>query len=197
MINLSDYPIFANHVSTLKETSLDTNDGQRKYMTQSSRDSINFDEVKEEYVSGLRLSSNPKSSDALFDDGSGSIIFVEFKNGYMDSKKQFDVRKKVYDSLLIFTDITSTGISNMRNTANFILVYNESVNRRNTSDPELKKKQNSEVQPSLSFDNIAKTLGKYAKEEYICFGLKIFKDYCFKEVHTFTEDEFEAYLSTL
>lgn len=84
----------------------------------------------------------------------------------------------------------------MRNNMKYILVYNETVNQSN-SDSELQKKQNSVVQPSVSFDNIAKTLGQLAKEEYICFGIKIFQNYCFKEVHTYTEKEFDMYLSTL
>lgn len=192
MIDLSSYPIFQNHISNLKETSLDKHD----YMTQSTRAAINFDEVKDEYVLNLGLSEIPKSNDALFDEGNGNLVFVEFKNGFMDRHKQFAVRKKIYDSALMFTDITSIGISAMRNNMKYILVYNETVNQTNPDD-ELQKKQKSTVQSSPSFDSIAKTLGQLANEEYICFGIKIFQNYCFKEVHTYTEKEFDMYLSTL
>ncbi len=201
MINLGKYKIFTDHLSTLKETPLDDRDEQKVYMTESLLSAVNFDEVKKEYVKDLGLSGTPKSNDALFEDGKGSLVFVEFKNGVMDRVKQFAVRKKVYDSVLIFTDITSTKISDMRNTVKYILVYNESVNKDNLSDKELKKKQEQKrktaVQPSPSFDYFAKTLGRHAREEYICFGLRMFLNYCFKEVHTFTEAEFEMYLSTL
>ncbi len=197
MIDLNAYQIFADNLSTLKETSLDNRDEQQKYMTLSTRKAVNFDGVKEEYVKLLGVSEIPKSNDALFDDGKGYLVFVEFKNGFMDRLKQFAVRKKVYDSALIFTDITSTGISYMRDHVKYILVYNETVNRCNTLDEDLKKKQKTTVQPSPSFDSFAKNVGKCANEEYVCFGLKMFQNYCFKEVHTYTEAEFDDYLSTL
>lgn len=197
MISLKNYPIFMHHISNLKDTSLDKHDGSNKYMTQSTLAAINFDGVKDEYVESLGLSEIPKSNDALFDDGSGNLVFVEFKNGFMDHKKQYAVRKKIYDSALIFTDITHTGISDMRSTIKYILVYNESVNKSNSTDSELQNKQNATVQQSTSFDNIAKSLGQLAKEEYICFGLKIFQNYCFKEVHTYTEKEFDSFLQSI
>lgn len=196
MIDLSKYPIFQNHISNLKETSLDKHDGTNEYMTQSTRVAINFDEVKNEYVLNLGLSEIPKSNDALFDEGNGTLVFVEFKNGFMDRPKQYAVRKKIYDSMLMFTDIASTGITETRKSMKYILVYNESVNRTNP-DEELQEKQKSAVQSSASFDSIAKTLGQLANEEYVCFGINIFQNYCFKEVHTYTEKEFDMYLSTL
>lgn len=197
MIDLNAFQIFVDHPSNLKETSIDKRDGKAQYMTLSTREAVNFDGVKEEYVKSLGVSEIPKSNDALFDDGKGYLVFVEFKNGFMDRPKQFAVRKKVYDSALVFTDITSTGISYMRDHMKYILVYNETANQDNDLDEELKKKRKTAVQPSPSFDAIAKNLGRCANEEYVCFGLKIFQNYCFKEVHTFTEAEFDAYLSTL
>lgn len=62
---------------------------------------------------------------------------------------------------------------------------------------QLVKKNAASVQPSPSFDSFAKTISGYAKEEYICFELRMFEKYCFKEVHTFTEAEFESYLVSL
>lgn len=197
MIDLNTFQIFADHLSNLKETSIDKRDGTPQYMTLSTREAVNFDGVKEEYVKPLGVSEIPKSNDALFDDGKGFLVFVEFKNGFMDRPKQFAVRKKVYDSALIFTDITSTGISYMRDHMKYILVYNETANQDNDLDEELKKKRKTAVQPSPAFDAFAKNVGKYANEEYVCFGLKIFQNYCFKEVHTYTEAEFNAYLSSL
>lgn len=197
MIDLKTFQIFTDHLSNLKETSIDNRDGTTQYMTPSTREAINFDGVKEEYVRNLGISEIPKSNDALFDDGKGCLVFVEFKNGVMNRPKQFAVRKKVYDSALIFTDITSKGISYMRDYMKYILVYNETANQDNNSDEELKRKRKTAVQPAPAFDAFAKNIGKYANEEYVCFGLKIFENYCFKEVHTYTEAEFNTYLSTL
>ena len=196
-IDLNNFKAFVDHISNLKETSIDKRDGTLQYMTCSDREAINFDDVKNEYVKLLKVSETPKSNDALFDDGKGCLVFVEFKNGFMDDTKQFAVRKKVYDSVLIFADITSMRISDMRNYMKYILVYNEKANQDNNRDKELKKKREAAVQPSSSYDNFAKKISKYANKEYVCFGLRIFENYCFKEVHTYTEKEFEDYLSTL
>lgn len=198
MVDLKAFPIFANHLSNLKETSrYKKEDGTSQYMTQSTREAVDFDDVKDEYVESLGLSEPPKSNDALFDDGNGFLVFVEFKSGRMNHREQFAVRKKVYDSTLIFTDITSKRISYMRDHMKYIFVYNETVNQNNDLGEDLKKKRETAVQPSPAFDAFAKNMGKYAKEEYVLFGLKIFQNYCFKEVHTYTEAEFNAYLSTL
>ena len=197
MIDLNTFQIFADHLSNLRRLSLDDGKGQKIYMTQSTRDAVNFDAVKKEYIKALRLSKVPSSNDALFDDGRGSLVFVEFKNGFISRKKKLEIWKKLYDSTLIFSVLTSTGISYTRNHMKYILVYNETVNQDNDLDEDLKKKQKTAVQPSPAFDAFAKNVGKYANEEYVCFGLKIFQDYCFKEVHTYTEAEFNAYLATL
>lgn len=193
MIDLDAYPILSSHMSTLKETSVDKRDDHTEiFMTESTRPAVNFDKVKEEYIELLGLSEIPKSNDALLEDGKGGFVFVEFKNGYMDRTKQFAVRKKIYDSVLIFSDIVSAGISDMRKCVEYILVYNEAVNENN---PDIVKEEKIHVQPSASFDRFAKDVSGLAGEEYVCFGVKIFENYCFKKVHTYTEREFEKYLS--
>ena len=129
MIDLNTYPIFCRHLSNLKRLSLDDGKGQKIYMTQFTRSAVNFDAVKKEYSSPLKLSKVPSSNDALFDDGKGSLVFVEFKNGFITREKILEIWKKIYDSTLIFTDITSTGISYTREHMKYILVYNETVNQ--------------------------------------------------------------------
>ena len=194
MIILSDYEIFTECYSTLQEASLDrTADGTEIFMTDCATQVVNFDQVKEKYIVPLKLSETPASNDALFENGKGNIIFVEFKNGYIDKKTQFRLRKKIYDSMLIFTDIVSAGIRDMREVAEYILVYNEIVNADNNQI----QKRRDYVQPSDSFVSIAKRLGGLAKNEYVSFGLKMFENYCFKKVHTYTEKEFEQYLTEI
>lgn len=194
MVDLTIYPIFMDNQSTLKETSIDKRDqAEAKYMTESSKQVINFDQVKNDYARPLCLSSVPSSVDALFSDTEGHLVFVEFKNGVMSQKKQYDVLKKAYDSVLIFNDITSSQLAELRDSAEFVLVYNESENVDN-SDGELKDKLAAQVQPSQAFDAIAKAISGLAKKEYICFGLRRLQNYCFKKVHTYTENEFQNYL---
>ena len=95
MIDL-DNAIFTNHISTLKDTSLDKREKETYYMTSSARSAINFDDVKNEYIKSLDMSETPSSNDALFEDGNGSVVFVEFKNKKIDSKTQYRIRRKIY-----------------------------------------------------------------------------------------------------
>lgn len=192
MISFDDYPILKNNVSTLKETSIDNHDMNNiMYMTYSKRTAVNFDDVKKEYIENLSLSEIPKSNDALFLSKDNKLIFVEFKNGFMDNPKKFSVRKKIYDSIIILTDILDTGISKLKDEMEYILVYNESVN---SNEKEILEKKQYLVPPSENFDFFAKSVSKMANTEYVCFGIKIFENYCFNKVHTYTEAEFEEFL---
>ena len=181
MINIHLYPILNDHISTLKETSKDNHDGMVVYMTESDAEVVNFDDVKSEYVSKLSLCESPKSNDALLINSTEFATFIEFKNGKFDRQKEFSVRKKIYDSLLILTDIIGKNISFTREHLDYILVYNESKN------PDPKKAYSS----SESRDLIDKTLLGFGNERLIKYGLEIFQNYCFKNVYTYTEKEFE------
>lgn len=195
MIDFFAYPILNNHRTSLKEASKDTPDFEHTfYMTEDMTEVINFDDVKKEYISSLSLSDMPASSDALLQGLDGYPIFIEFKNGRVSKQKQYEIQKKVYDSVIIFSDIVQCTIKNMRESAEFILVYNEKANSNNA---EIKEHKQSYVQPSGAFDRLAKNIGKLARDEYVCFKLKQFEKYCFKKVHTYTEKEFDNYLRQL
>ncbi len=194
MIDISSCAIFDRHQSTLKETSKDKHGtGVASYLTESTQVVVSFDDVKTEYVKDLALSESPRSCDALFVKPSGELVVIEFKAGYIDRGKQFEIRQKIYDSALILGDIAEIGISQMRQDVEFILVYRESANVGNQDEEFLKK----QAQASPGFNAFAKGVSKLAKQEYICFGLRRFENYCFKKVHTYNEDEFENYLSLL
>ena len=47
----------------------------------------------------------------------------------MDNAKKYAVRKKIYDSIIILTDILNIGISHLKDDMEYILVYNETVNQ--------------------------------------------------------------------
>lgn len=194
MIDFNEYSILKDNMSTLRETSLDDHDPNSiAYMTNSDRGAVNFDNVKRKYVENLHLHEEPKSNDALFINDMGKLVFVEFKNGFMDGQKKFAVRKKIYDSIIILTDILNVGVSHLRDNMKYILVYNESVN---ACEKDVLKKKKEAVQHSQSFDYFAKSLSRLADEEYVCFGIRIFENYCFSKVHTYTEKEFARYLES-
>lgn len=176
MFDLESIEIFKQHLSFLKQTSYD--EANKKFMTEDERSVVNFDGVKEAYLTSLGCQSESISSvDALMQN-SAKVIFVEFKNGVMKKEKP-KVSSKIKDSLLIFGGLTHSDINYTRGNAEFILVYNEAKNPRGNSG------------------FIWQKVSDYAKEETIRFGLSDYKKVYFQDVHTYTEKEFEEYLQRL
>ena len=182
MINCDNISIFESNRSTLKETSLDKD--KHYYMVDSLLEVIDFDKVKENYISGIKLEEIPKSCDAFYkkDD---KLFFIEFKNGKVLT---FDIRKKIYDSILIFNDIVKCNICDTRKEIEFILVYNEEVNKNNKECKEFPGKK---IQESKSFKKISDSFSKLGNKEILKFKLGDFQNYLLKDLHTYTENEFQ------
>ncbi len=174
--------LFNKNISSLKETSKDKQENSISYMTDSDYEVVNFDGVKNDYIRGLCISETPCSNDAVCVlDDKDTIVFIEFKNGA--SIKKYELWKKIYDSVLIFNDLSHSLISETREKLEYILVYNEDKFQDNNGQ------QNNHN--SKNRDEIGKQLGKLSNEEYIKFDLKQFVNYLFKSVHTYTKEEFE------
>lgn len=184
------YSILKKNISTLKEASRDNHNKIDYFMTESKINIIDFDAVKDDYIRNLKLKEKPKSNDALLQSSNGDLAFIEFKNGRIDNSLQFSLKRKIFDSLLILTDIIDIGISHTRNEMDYILVYNETKNT-------ISDEQTTKVQVSESRDFIAKELAKLGGTTHTKFGLEMFKKYCFRDVFTYTEVEFEIFLSKL
>lgn len=167
--------------STLKECSCDNSESRKEYMTNSSLEVINFDAVKNDYVAPLKI-KEIFSNDALFikNTEKEEYIFIEFKNGKIDARIVFEIRKKIYDSLAIFCDIFDLNIKNTRENLDYILVYN--------MDKEHIKSFDEEKSDEKFFKNLLKNTNE---AERIRFGLRMFKTYFFKDVHTYTTEEFK------
>ncbi len=199
--------IFQNYLSTLKKTSLDKGSGQKKYMTESEMPVVDFDKVKKAYVRELRVKpkSMPCSSDALHIGKDGNISFIEFKNGKINYMQRYNIHQKIYDSLLIFGDMTGKGLSFCREHADFILVYNEMKNREEEKEEEEKGEtgegeagkgkskggEQRQIQESDSRVAIGKYFSRKGKKNFVRFDLEKFENFYFKNVFTFTEKEFE------
>jgi len=190
MINLNNYELFQKR-ATLKELSKDTTDpNNTQYMTNSGKNAIDFDKVKETYESRLGLTGKHASSVDAITHTSDSIVFIEFKNGNMKNEKA-KVKEKLRDSLLVFGGITDKTISYAREKIDYVLVYNEHKN------PLPNQLTRDIVQESPSRTAIAKHIAQKGKEEFILFDLERFKRLYFREVHTFTETEFESFTEKL
>ncbi len=202
--------ILNEKVSSLKNTSYD--DHNKQYMVDSQIKVCSFDAVKEWYVKNKisNVSPNPKSIDALYFEKHESF-FIEFKNGTIDNTVNFEINKKIYDSLFILFDLKYIdknnrpvdSISYTRANMNYILVYNkekfleykptrqttDGIKRQKEQIEELKKKE--KRQESFHRTTLYKRVRNLANEELILFGLDQFKNYLFKNVYTYTIEEFQ------
>lgn len=178
MIDIKKFDRYKNVIKELKEVSEDDSDKTNiQYMTESSLEVIDFDEVKKQYHSNLKLvHDSPKSFDCftLFNENQ---VFIEFKNGIIEDKeKRREIKEKSYCSLLMFCDITDKTLSYMRKNIDFILVYNKEKNSK---------------------EFIKQHYASKAGQELILFSLQGLKTLYFKNVHTYTQDQFEKYLEKM
>lgn len=190
MLEFKEYKILYDNISTLRETSRDDNG---VCMTESEYVVVNFDSVKRQYTQDLHISEEKASSVdaiAIFDD---SIVFIEFKNGGF---KNQDLKNKAKDSLLIFLDIIKQDLVYSREFINLIIVYNESVKPRTKEEEQKIVKDNAYAQP-FPYNQIVGYLFKYAKQEFVRFGLDRFQQIFFRSVHTYSRTEFDEFLKNM
>lgn len=192
MSNKNGIEYLKKFTDTLKNTSKDKHDisEAEEYMTESKLEVINFDSVKSDYIKDLQLAENPKSNDTLFIAKNDEMYFIEFKNGGIDIGRNFQLRIKIYDSLLILLDILNKNIGYSRKNITYILVYNKE--KRHTSkwykEDKLEKE---EVRGSHSRDLLVGRLSELAKVPYIQFDLEKYKKLYFKDVFTYSTIQFQ------
>ena len=187
MINIDNYEVLKNNLSTLKEISKDDSEAIVEYMTKSTLSAINFDGVKTEYLKSFHLSDElAKSCDGLLCCNDKDIL-IEFKNG--KTIKPSEITIKIKESLLILTAIiTQDEILEIKNKGVFILVYNKDKNPITTQ--EIKQK---DIEEAPSSQYIKQYIFKKSGKEFIRYGLEEFKKY-FNEVHTYCQQDFEEYI---
>lgn len=178
--------------SSLKDTSKD----KKEYMTNSEKIKvINFDNLsKKGYSKMLRLKGQSfpfKTNDALYlDVENNKFIFIEFKNGsFSVNEKNFKEKElpqlelKIIGSMYILQEITGKSFKELREITDYILVYN--------------KEKNPHIFSAVDMGNYIVNLGTLNNKkirnlkEGISFGLEKFKGYCFKNVYTYSKEEFE------
>ena len=187
MININNYEILKNNLSTLKEISKDDSETIVEYMTESILPVVNFDGVKTEYLKSFHLSDElAKSCDGLLC-LNDKDIFIEFKNG--KSINASEIKIKIKESLLILTAIiTPDEIFEIKNKGTFIWVYNKDKNP--ITKQEIKQKG---IQESPSRDFLIRYSLNIGGKEFIRYGLEKF-DKFFNEVHTYCQEDFEKYI---
>ena len=119
---------------------------------------------------------------------------IAFERGHRGGAKMSGVWLVLAKAEVLFFAIGAVVVL-IAGIVNIAIEYRE--RKQNAAEPEDEKdilQKKSYVQPSKAYDSLAKGIFGMAKKEYVCFGVDIFKNYCFKDVHTYTEKEFEEYL---
>ena len=187
-MNLDQFQLFADHKITLMEASKDDSGIDDCYMTDSKIEVTDFDMVKRHYANALHCSEECAASvDALLsvDD---TVTFIEFKNGKVNNR---NVKDKLRDSLLIFLDVTGKTISYTRENAELIVVYNPDKNGSRS------KQSDVDMSSGKSRIDIGKHFMKKAKEELVLFDIGKYAPIYYKNMHTYSMEEFETYLQGL
>lgn len=189
MIDLNSYEIFSESRQSLKETSKDDSNSQDiQYMTSSEMEVINFDLVKRKYANTLDLSEESATSVDVILPFRDRIIFLEFKNGIVNNR---NIKDKARDSLLIFLGIIKKSIEYSRRYIDFVVVYNAEKN------PVSSQEKNRRLQETPSRVSIATCLMNKAGEEFIRFDLERYKTLYYRNIHTYTKENFDRYLLSL
>jgi len=205
MTNIKDkieIGIFINNKKSLLEVSLDDSDKNNPVnMVDADKDIskdivIDFDDVKTAFCRKFNKSNEVfKSADALlYSKTKNKLIFVEFKNG-----KVRDVKTKLKDSLLVFSNILDVNLEFCREYLEYIVVYNYEKNKKYVEQEKNKcRREEQNKSQSLSkeyIEGFVKPLFRLAKDEIILWDLELMKDICVSEVHTYTVNEFLEYYS--
>ena len=184
MIDLFQYEEFSQNMKPLGQLSEDTKNNTELIF--SDLPAVSFDDVKTQYTAALHCSDeNACSVDALMQNGD-RVLMIEFKNGEVNSG---EIKRKIWDSLLIFCDITKKQVSDTRAESDFFLVYNKSNN-------ELNHQEKKKISKSEERDWINNHVFRIAGQEFIRYDLSRFQGLYFREVHTYTAEEFTTYLQT-
>lgn len=186
MLQLGRYKIFRRHIDTLHNLSADNSMPPIvEYVTDSQKQAIGFDHVKDEYTRNLHITNESSESvDALLNIR-GVPTFVEFRNGKISDKKK--IRNKARDSLLILCDIANKHISYTSQNMDFILVYNAVKNPMSTTEQR-------SLEENGSLEYICNQVKKLANGRFVRFGMELMSVIYFKNVYTFTKVEFDDFL---
>lgn len=174
---------YENYKSTLKEISKDTSSKTSPvFMVDFYDEVIDYDKFIEDYFlySHCECKGPPPSVDGLckIDD---TWCFIEFKNGKINQKEKRGIHSKIGHSLLILLKNENIQISETCEDILFILVYNE------------EKNSGTILSPSEKY--MKKFILDRANKQIIRYDLEKYKKIYFKDVFTFTQDEFKCFLS--
>ncbi len=189
MMKDSGFSCLLRKMDTLKRISFDL--ANQNYMTQSGRMAFQFDQAihgiwrmaKSEHADLAELyTSTPAVCDALLMLPQENVL-IEFKNGRMPKKTVVNIHQKIHDSVQVYAHLTGRTIAENCGHLVWILVYNAEKNH----SPDCC------YEPEILPDTASEVSG----DERIYCGLGQYQGRYFREVHTYSAQEFESWLRTL
>lgn len=179
---------FESYKSSIKTTS---KGGKGNHpMINSKFKVINFDSYVKKHLKMYPINSNriPNSNDALFY-YKDTFYFIEFKKSKEKNIKRIlkNIYLKFFESLLILLETLDETISYSRKNINYILVYDEDDNPRdsiisNLHNLSIPKSENKDYEDDSDDDY---------NYNYKNFGLEKFENLYVLKVYTYTKSDFE------
>jgi hypothetical protein len=168
--------MLAEFGDSLEQISVDTveqahPEGRGVFMTSCQKEIVNFDKFKEYIAAKYAPDGSPSSCDGLYMRADNEWYLIEFKNGKIDEKEIFKIRRKIFESLLLLLEKLDKTIAFSRENLTFVLVYNKMIAR---------------IEIAKSLDNLSK------KHDYSFTVLNNLKKLYLKEVFFWKKDEFES-----
>ncbi len=185
----SGFSCLLRKADTLKRISFDL--ANHDYMTRSGRMAFQFDQAihgiwrmaKTENAALAELyTSTPAVCDALLMLPQENVL-IEFKNGRMPKKTVVNIHQKIHDSVQVYAHLTGRTVAENCGHLVFILVYNAEKN----VSPDCC------YEPEILPDT---AIAEFCNERIYC-GLEQYRGRYFREVHTYSVQEFEAWMQTL
>jgi hypothetical protein len=164
--------MLSSYGETLEKTSEDVHKPpEERYMTSCKKLVVNIDKFKNDFVKNMGLHTIPLSCDALCMVSPEEFFLIEFKNGVIDDLKNYEVKVKIFETLLILTEKLGRTIQFTRENMTFVLVYNEEAMHK---------------------FYIHRKVFSHTSNFKVAMGLARFEKIYFKTVNVYSKTEFEA-----
>lgn len=165
---------------TLEECSL--NDNQES-VTHLQNMVYRFDDISQDEGNKYRRKKKLSSADAMYIDSEGKIFFFEFKNAPHNQVPYKSIYEKMHDSILTWQvcQASNESLDNLMEKSAYFVIYNDS------------HYEGIRENKSVSMERMKEHMKKLAKreEEPILWGLDLYLNSFYKEVHTIDVDTFE------
>lgn len=189
-----EYDFPEDVITTLKKSSYD--DNNKQYLTESGLKVVKIDDYnKNFYLKKRNRKIILRGADAFFIHR-GKYYIIEFKNSWVDSVLENEIKEKMYGSSIVIMDLFNLTIEEFRAKAKFILIYNFDKNIETKEVKAIEKKLNTQKAGFIRIEaGFRKKASRPIKDlDKRAFGLKKFEKYAYDEICAIPDKYFNIYL---